>query len=278
MCVAGTAEAVHHHHGGGVTRRSLLKGGAAVGAAAAASALLPAVPALATPPVRRHTQDLTHVFRDGFPVYGFSNPSRSTLVTVPDDGFYAQQWTFAEHSGTHLDAPGHFVEGNRLADELRPEELIVPIVVIDVSARAAVDPDTEVTPDDLIAFERGNGRIPRNALVCMYSGWERFVGDEDAYRGTDAGGVFHFPGFGIEAAEWLLTHRDIAGIGVDTLSLDPGPSTTFDVHFAVLGADKYGVENLANLATIPPHRASAFVGLVPWEQGSGGPCRVIASW
>ena len=75
---------------------------------------------------------------------------------------------------------------------------------------------------------------------------------------------------------WLLERRSITCIGVDTLSLDRGTSETFEVHGAVLGGDKYGLENLANLDRIPPRGARAFVGLVPWEEGSGGPCRVIA--
>jgi kynurenine formamidase len=109
-------------------------------------------------------------------------------------------------------------------------------------------------------------------------GWESRVDSQDAYRNVGADGLFHFPGFGIDAVEWLLKRREIAGVGVDTLSLDNGPSTTFDVHHGLLGADRYRVENLRNLAQIPPRGASAFVGLVPLEAGSGGPCRVIARW
>lgn len=284
MCVAGTTETVqrraaeHQHVSPGLSRRQFLRRGALAGAGAAVAATLPALPAAASTVPTKRVQDLTHVFRDGFPVYGFDNPSRQTLVTVPNDGFYAQQWTFAEHSGTHLDAPGHFVEGNRLVDELRAEELIVPLVVIDISARAADDADAEVTPDDVHRFEHGHGRIPRGALVCMYSGWEERVGSQDDYRNTGPDGKFHFPGFGIDAVDWLLGHRQIAGVGVDTLSLDNGPSQTFAVHFAVLGADRYGVENLRNLSRIPPRGATAFVGVIPWEEGSGGPCRVIARW
>lgn len=275
MCLAATVDAVRTrpHEGPRLTRRGFLLAGAGTALAAA----MPK-PVLAARGHRRRARDLTHVLRDGFPVYGFTNPSRSTLVTIPTDGFYAQQWTFPEHAGTHVDAPGHFVEGKRLADELTPEELVVPIVVVDISARAAVNPDAEVELADLVAFERRHGRIPRRSLVCMFSGWESRVGDQDAYRGTDAAGVFHFPGFSVEAVEWLLERRDIQGVGVDTLSLDFGPSTDFAVHFLLLGEDRYGVENLAHLSTIPPRGATAFVGLVPWEEGSGGPCRVIARW
>jgi kynurenine formamidase len=197
---------------------------------------------------------------------------------VVPDGFYGQEWTFWEHSGTDMDAPGHFVANGRRSPQIRPRELVVPIVVIDISRRVASNPDAVVTPNDLQAFERRHGRIPRRALVAMYSGWERRVDDPAAFRNPGASGVLHFPGFGKRAVDWLLANRRITAIGVDTLSLDHGPSTTFDVHVTLLGRNTYGLEALANLKKIPPRGATAYVGLVPWEEGSGGPCRVIATW
>ena len=264
-------------------RRELLRGALAAGAGAALAAAVPGLAAAHPLGAGSHRhgarfRDLTHVFRAGFPVYGGPVPTRSTLVTIPTDGYYMQTWSFPEHAGTHVDAPGHFSAGKRLGPDIPPRDLVAPIVVIDISARAATNADAEVTVDDIRRFEHRHGRIPRRALVAMYSGWESRVGDSAAYRNADASGVLHFPGFGIEAAQWLLAHRDIVGIGVDTLSLDSGPSATFAVHIAVLGANRYGVENLRNLGTIPRRGAQAYVGLVPWEQGSGGPCRVIAHW
>lgn len=278
MCLPGTTQAVadrvHDHPT--MSRRSLLKLGAAAGVGALAAPVLGAAPALAQH--RRGAADLTHVLVDGFPVYTFDPPSSEVLVTIPVNGFYAKRWVLAEHSGTHVDSPGHFVEGNRLVDELTPDDLMLPVVAVDITARAATDPDAEVTISDLRSFERRYGRIPRRALVCMYSGWDRLVGDPLAYRGDDADGVFHFPGFGADAVEWLLINRDVAALGVDTLSLDHGPSTTFDVHLMALGADRYGIENLANLGAIPPRGARVHVGVIPFGGGSGAPCRVTAAW
>jgi kynurenine formamidase len=150
--------------------------------------------------------------------------------------------------------------------------------VIDIAAKAARDPDAVVTVDDVRAFERRHGRIPRGAAVLMYSGWGAKVGDADAYRGTDAAGTLHFPGFGPEATEWLLQRRGIRSLGVDTLSIDPGESETFETHLILTGADRYGVENLANLRRVPPTGATLVVGLIPFEQGSGGQARVFATW
>jgi kynurenine formamidase len=280
MCIEGTAPHPHPGDAGALGRRAVLKAVVTTAAGAAAAVTLPAAVAAATGGGRHRPRvaDLTHVFRAGFPMYSLPPPTRETLVTIPRDGYYAQRWTFAEHTGTHVDVPGHFVAGARLAPELRLDELLVPVVVVDVSARVERDPDTVVTPADLVRFERRHGQIPRRALVCMYSGWESRVSDEQAYRNPGPDGRLHFPGFGVDAVDWLLARRDVAGIGVDTLSLDNGPSTTFEVHGRLLGADRYGVENLRNLATIPRRGAEAFVGLVPWEAGSGGPCRVVARW
>jgi kynurenine formamidase len=275
MCLPGTIETVREREPA-VTRRTVLAGGGA----AALAALLPGE-ALAHKR-RRHrirgkVVDLTHTFTAGFPVYTGAAPVRVTLKNFVPDGFYSQGWTFGEHSGTHMDAPGHFVEGGRLVPQLRPRELILPIVVIDISEKAASDPDAEVTPDDLQRFERRHGRIPKNALVAMNSGWAAKLGTP-AFTGLDAGGVYHFPGWGEDAIDVLLDRRRAAAVAVDTLSLDNGPSTTFAAHVKWLGADNYGLENLANLHKLPPHGAVATAGVIPWEAGSGGPARVLATY
>jgi kynurenine formamidase len=204
--------------------------------------------------------------------------TRQEVVTVPENGFYAQKWSFWEHSGTHMDAPAHFIADGRQSPEITLEELIVPIVVVDISARVPADADAVVVPSDLVAFERRHGRIPDGALVAMYSGWETRAGSVDAYRNVGADGLQHFPGFSAAGVRWLLANRRITGIAVDTMSLDHGRSTTFETHLTLLGADRYGLENLRNLSAIPRRGATAYVGLIPWKEGSGGPCRVIARW
>jgi kynurenine formamidase len=278
MCLPGTVETVRRRadeEGVRFDRRTALL----AGAGAALAAALPGRALAANTPTNR-LQDLTHVFREGFPMFLGAPPApdREVLVTVPANGFYGQRWTFWEHTATHMDVPAHFVENGRTSPELTPEELIVPAAVVDISAKAASDPDALVTPDDLRGFERRHGRIPKGAVVCMYSGWESRVGSEAAYRNVGADGLQHFPGFAKAAVDWLLAEREITGIGVDTLSLDHGRSTTFDTHLTLLSANRYGIENLANLAKIPPRGATLFVGLIPWEEGSGGPARVLARW
>ena len=198
-------------------------------------------------------------------------------MNVVPDGFYGQEWTFWEHSGTHMDAPGHFIAGGRFTPAITPRELTAPLFVVDVRRKAAENPNHAVTVDDLRRAERKHGRIPRGAFVAMDSGWDARAGSAATFRNPDpVTGVYRFPGFSGEAVEWLLDRRRITAIGVDTLSLDPGNSTTFDVHLTLLRADRYGIEALANLGKVKSNDARIVVGVVPWEDGSGGPARVFA--
>ena len=279
MCLPGTIETVRarvEEEGlPKLDRRAALLG--AAGAAIAAT--LPGRALGANLPTNR-LQDLTYEFREGFPSF-LGAPAvidREVTVTIPANGFYGQTWRFWEHSCTHLDVPAHFIQGGRFSPQISLDELIRPLVVIDIKARAATNADAEVLVSDLVGFEHGHGRIPRGAVVAMNSGWGARSGSEAAYRNVGTDGLQHFPGFSKAAVEWLLANRDIAAIGVDTLSLDPGRSQTFDSHFAILGANRYGIENLANLDRVPSRGATVIVGLIPWEQGSGGPARVFARW
>ncbi len=279
MCSPGTAQIVRDQlEAEGtprVSRRSVLAG--AAGAALAAS-----FPASALANGRGRKQrycDHTHTFREGFPVFVTGEePERETIANYATDGFYAQRWTFGEHSGTHMDVPGHFIPGGRLSPDITVPELIVPVVVVDIRKKARQDPNAMVEVDDIRRFERKHGKIPRGALVAADSGWAEKVDDPLAFKGGVAFPNYNFPGWGLEAALYVAEKRDVTAIGIDTLSLDPGNSATFPVHVQYLGTDRYGIENLTGLDCIPPSGATAYVGLIPWEEGSGGPCRVVASW
>jgi len=279
MCVPGTVEAVRKRADEEGLPRIDRRAALLAGAGAAVAAALPASASAKRRKAKRF-QDLTHVYSETFPLFlGAPIPTqREVIVTVPANGFYAQKWSFWEHSGTHMDVPAHFIANGRRSPQLTPAELVAPAAVIDISARVASNPDAAVTPDDIRAFERRHGRIPRGAVVCMYSGWESRAGSVAAYQNVGRDGLQHFPGFGKAAIEFLLAERAIRGIGVDTMSLDPGANTAFDAHYTILGADRYGIENLANLSRIPPRGATLMIGLIPWKEGSGGPARVIASW
>lgn len=229
----------------------------------------------------RHIVDLTHPLSPEFPVFPAFQPMRvQTKVTIEDDGFFARTWEVGEHTGTHMDAPAHFAAGDhiRTMDQIPPTELVAPLAIIDIKDRAEKDHDVCLSVDDVLAYERRHGRIPDGAAVCMYTGWETRVGSAKQFLNPDESGVLHFPGVSSEAAHFLTTERHVVGVGVDTISLDFGPSTDFRAHFEILSRNKWGLECMANLAKVPPAGALIFVGALNVPGASGGPCRVLALW
>jgi kynurenine formamidase len=226
--------------------------------------------------IRATIVDLTHQLNPDIPVWPGNEPFSAVPVkTFADDGFYAQSLTFWEHTGTHVDAPIHFVEGAMTADMIDIGDLFAPLVVIDISTRAAEDPDAAVTPEDIEAYEADYGEIPAGALVAMNSGWTAYWEDPAAFVNLDAEGVQHYPGFHPDAADMLVNQRDIVGIAVDTLSQDPGNSTDFGTHITILGAGKYAIEGLANVGQMDPTGGLVYVGAPKHVDASGGPARVI---
>jgi kynurenine formamidase len=262
-----------------ISRRGLLKmGGIGAAAFAAASVGLPARKAAADGHGSMGVVDLSHVFATVMPTYTpGETPTREPFVTVEENGYFIQYWTLYEHAGTHCDFPAHFIADGTTVDNYPAGTLLAPAVVIDITAKAAENPDAMVEPEDLEAYEAAHGEIPEGAIVFMNSGWDARWNDVDAYRNADEAGVLHFPGFSGAAVNWLIEERGINGIGVDTLSLDPGNSTTFDVHYAICGSDKFGIENVANIAAIQDMAdAKVIVGIPRWEGSGGGPARILA--
>lgn len=264
-----------------ISRREVLRLAGAAAVAAVGSQALGATQVLAAPKAMRfqRIQDLTHTLKPTFPSFGGSPVFKSDVaVTVKKDGYYALNISYFEHIGTHMDAPAHFGAEARTVEQVAPATLIAPVAVVHIHDRAAANPDARLNPDDIRAWERKFGRLPQGAAVFMHSGWEARVGSFKEFRNPDAKGVMHFPGFHPEAAELLLKERDVVGIGVDTLSLDYGASTDFKTHTTWLPANRWGLENLANLGKIPASGAWVFVGAPKVAGGSGGPCRVLAMW
>jgi kynurenine formamidase len=265
-----------HVHTEALSRREMLRMGGLASAGLAMGAAGLALPQRARAQEAMRVVDLSHVFGTNIPTYLLDEkPQRETFVTVEENGFYIQRWNYTEHAGTHVDIPAHFIADGETVDNYLPELLVGPAVVIDITEKAALDPDAVLDVADIEAWEAANGEIPAGAIVFMDSGWAARWNSIEEFRNADADGVMHFPGFSPEAALFLLEERDIHGIGVDTLSLDPGISATFDVHVSVLGAGKFGVEGVANLGALA-NGATVIVGVPRWEAGSGGPCRLLA--
>ncbi|MCE3246692.1 MAG: hypothetical protein K0R41_517 [Geminicoccaceae bacterium] len=272
MCVPGCIESVHRRLG----RRRFVRGTGLALLAGASASLAPAPRARAAEP-RSFTRvvDLTHAMGPDFPTYdGGSNLAMETVVTLAKDGYNMYRWHLVEHTGTHMDAPIHFGDGVQSAAEIPVENLVVPLAVVDIRAKAADDP-AQLTPDDLKAFEAAHGPIAEGACVAMLSGWSEKVSGPQ-FRNADADGVMHFPGFHVEAAQFLMSERNTTGIAVDTLSLDHGRSADFATHYAWLPSNRWGLEAVANLAELPPTGATLVVGGPKIKGATGGPSRVLA--
>ena len=228
--------------------------------------------------------DLTHAFGSRT-LYWPTAPSGFRLEQLafgqtPAGYFYsAYAFSAPEHGGTHLDAPIHFAARGTTADRVPLEQLVAPAVVIDVSAKAGVDPVYRLTRADVVAFEQQHGRIGRGSIVLLRTGWSARWPDRLAYFGDATAGdasKLRFPSYGPEAAEFLVRDRGIAALGVDVASIDYGPSTDFPVHRIAAAANVPGFENLTRLDEVPPTGAIVIALPMKIEGGSGGPLRAIA--
>ncbi len=230
-------------------------------------------------PEFRTVIDLTHAFNAQVPNYEVTKEppfQAKTVATIEKDGYFAREISLPEHYGTHLDAPAHFVAGLWTVDQIPVERLFAPLAVIDVRAGAKGNSDYQISVDDIAKWERAHGQVPKSAVVIAYTGWDARWNSSKEYRNADAGGVMHFPGYSKEAAQFLVEKRNVVGLGIDTLSIDYGPSKDFPVHQYTLGHSLYHLENVANLEHAPAAGAMVVVAPIKLEGGSGGPVRILA--
>ena len=200
----------------------------------------------------------------------------TTYSTLEKNGVLSKAISMPEHFGTHLDAPNHFSARPIAVDQLTPDQLIGPGVVLDLTLKAEADPDAMLTEEDLAKWEQQHGPIPAGAIVFLKTGWARHWTQPVRYRNQDARGQMHFPGYSEAATRWLIEHRKIRGIGIDTLSIDPGASRDFPVHRLLNGAGRYGLENVAALDQLPARDFAVIVSPLKLKNGSGGPTRLYA--
>lgn len=188
-----------------------------------------------------------------------------------DQMFRVHQIKMHAGVGTHMDAPSHRFQGGSSIADIPVEQLVVPLCVIDVSGKAGAD--YEVSVQDIQEYETAYGPIPQNCLVIAFTGWSRYWTNVEAYRNMDAKGQMHFPAFSAKAVEILLK-RQIAGIGIDTLSPDC-LDQDYPVHKLILGAGKYIIENVGDCSQIPP-KGSYAIALPLRAESSESPIRMIA--
>jgi kynurenine formamidase len=234
--------------------------------------------------------DLTQPLHERTPVLKLPEPFANTPgltrheISRYDDRGPAWAWSWleiGEHVGTHFDAPIHWITGRDGEDvsSVAPRRLVGPAVVIDKSAEAAADPDYVLTVEEVKAFEAEHGALPDGGWLLLRTGWDARAHDEEAFLNAGSG-VPRTPGVDAECARWLAHETPISGIGVETVGTDAGGAGAFDppfpVHSYFLGAGKYGLTQLANLAQLPPTGALVVVAPLKLVDGTGSPTRVLA--
>ena len=240
---------------------------------ALATASLCAMPAVAERPLK--VLDLGHPLSESDPTWtGHKAFTRTETATFAKDGAALGKFSTDEHFGTHLDAPAHF-GGTWTTDKIPVDRLVRPAVCIDITAKVAADEDYRLTVEDIRAFESRNGRIAESALVLVATGWDRRWKEPGRYMNV-RNGLKHFPGISVEAATLLARDRKVAGIGIDSPSVDYGPSEHFETHRTTQPLNVYHIENAANLTTLPATGFTVVVAPVNIAGGSGGPTRVFA--
>lgn len=222
--------------------------------------------------------DLTHTLNESTPVYEQVKESPykvKTVATFEKDHYFARAICLPEHFGTHLDAPAHFARGSWTLDQIPPQRLVAPVDIIDVTQQVKDNADYQVSSADVNGWEQQHGRIASGSVVIVRTGWNSRWNSSQAYRNADAKGTMHFPGYSLEAAK-LLVGRGVFGLGIDTLSIDYGPSPDFPVHQYTLLHKLYHLENVANLDDVPAQGATMVAAPMKLEGGSGSPVRIFA--
>jgi kynurenine formamidase len=234
--------------------------------------------------------DLTAPLSAGTPILQLPPPFANTIpfgleeISRYDDRGPAWYWNnihTGEHTGTHFDAPIHWVTGRDGDDvsQVPLRRLIAPAAVVDVADRAAKDPDFLLEIDHIREWEAEHGPLPEGGWLLLRTGWDARSGDQQAFLNADDTGP-HTPGVSVEAAKWLAEQSPEIGLGVETVGTDAGAAHSFDppfpCHSYLLGADRYGLTQLRNLDRLPPTGAVVIAPPLPITGGSGSPVRVLA--
>jgi len=234
--------------------------------------------------------DLTAPLSSTTPILKLPEPFGNTVpftlheISRYDERGPAWYWndiTTGEHTGTHFDAPVHWVTGRDGQDvsQVPLTRLIAPAAVLDFSAQAAADADFLLEVDHIKEWESQHGALPEGGWLLYRTGWDVRSHDQDTFLNANETGP-HTPGVSVECARWIAQEAPVIGFGVETVGTDAGTAHSFDppfpCHSALLGADKYGLTQLQNLAMLPPQGAVIIVLPLPITGGSGSPCRALA--
>lgn len=254
------------------------------------NSLSPLQLALANPSMR--IVDLTQTLSPSFPAlqlppqFGQVWAFKMEKISQYDEagpGWYWNNFSCGEHTGTHFDAPVHWVTGkdhpNNTVDTIEPKNFVAPAVVIDASAEVAADPDWLLTVEFVEAWESRYGRIPQGAWVLFRTDWSKRIDDPASFVNMREDGA-HTPGPTQATVEWLIAQRQVHGFGVETINTDAGQSYAWPVaypcHTLMHGANRYGLQCLKNLDQLSPQGTVIIAAPLKIEGGSGSPLRVLA--
>jgi kynurenine formamidase len=233
--------------------------------------------------------DLTAPLQESTPIlvlpepFGNTRPFRLEEISRYDErgpGWYWNDISTGEHTGTHFDAPVHWVTGREREDvaQVPPSRLVAPAAVLDFAAQAAADPDFLLEVDHVRGWEQEHGALPEGGWLLYRTGWDRRSHDQADFLNAGEDGP-HTPGVSVECARWLAEEAPVIGVGVETVGTDAGAAHSFDpafpCHSFLLGAGKYGLTQLQNLASLPPTGAVVLAAPLPIVGGSGSPARVL---
>jgi kynurenine formamidase len=220
---------------------------------------------------------LSHLIDTDIPKWtGDPSVEFASVAEIQDDGYYLRRFSLGEHSATHINAPNSFYANGVSVDQYPASSLIVPAVVINICKQAAVDSDYVLTVSDIQTWETQFGQIPAGNLVILYTGWQEKWSNQKAFFNQDIQGKMHFPGFSQEATEFLITHRQIAGVGIDTHGVDSGQDSNFTINRLLLKRSLIVIENLTNLDQLPPQGTTLIIGILRLSGGSGSPAGIMA--
>ena len=230
--------------------------------------------------------DLTHDFEPGIPRWpGFPDETRKTIywydkrADTMGAGFFSEVFTHVGQWGTHVDPPAHFIKGLRTIDQIDLKEMILPLVVVDVHAAAAKNPDYTLSIERIKKWEKDHGEIPVGAFVAMRTDWSKRWPNAAKMENRDANGVAHYPGWSLPALKYLYEERKITASGHETTDTDPGIATTkedYSLETYILSTNHYQIELLTNLDQVPESGAIVVVSFPKPKGGSGFPARVFA--
>jgi kynurenine formamidase len=229
----------------------------------------------------RSFTDLTHAFHPGQPHFpAFPDEIREAVFDLEKgDGFTAHRYSIIGQWGTHVDPPSHFISGGRTLDQIPVEEMVLPLVVLDITERVIANADATPRMEDVQAWERRNGAIPPGAFVALRTGWSGRWPDAAAMANRDDHGVSHTPGWSQEVLSFLIEERSVTAVGHEQTDTDPGLATSrqdFTLETYVLAQNRWQIELMANLDGLPEAGAALIATWPKPLRGSGFPARVFA--